>query len=223
MNKKKVVLELFAWTRSIWKEADKLWYEVHSLEFEEKFGCEMTMDILDFNPEDYDFIPDAIWASPPCTTYSVASLWRHRYGWKDLTDWHVKCDPKTESAKHWDKMVKKTIAVIEYYLKKNPNLVFFIENPRAMLRKMPFMLEFLERVNWVIQTVTYCQYWYAYMKPTDIFTNSKTWVPRPHCKNWDPCHISAPRWSRTWTQGVKWSELRAVIPPQLCKEVMQSI
>jgi site-specific DNA-cytosine methylase len=35
-------------------------------------------DILDFSIKDVPFIPDIIWASPPCTTYSIASCGKHR-------------------------------------------------------------------------------------------------------------------------------------------------
>ena len=46
-----------------------------------------------------------------------------------------------------------------------------------MLRNMEWMQEF-ERY-----TVWYCKYGDDRAKPTDIWTNSKTWKPRPMCKN----------------------------------------
>ena len=115
-----------------------------------------------------------------------------------------------EEAEKWDKLVLKTLEIIEYFKPK----YFFIENPRGILRKMPFM-ESIPR-----HTVTYCQYWDTRMKPTDIWTNSSSWTPRPMCKNWDSCHESAPRWSKTWTQGKKNAYERSIIPYQLCKEIL---
>ena len=54
------------------------------------------------------------------------------------------------------------------------------------------------------------------MKPTDIFTN----YPNPNfkqpCKNGDKCHQSAPRGSRTGTQGLSNSIIRSEIPKELC-------
>lgn len=74
------LLELFAGTRSVGKIAQKHWFNVKSLELLPQFWCELTMSILDFNPEDYpDIIPDAIWASPPCTTFSIAAISHHRH------------------------------------------------------------------------------------------------------------------------------------------------
>ena len=42
----------------------------------------------------------------------------------------------------------------------------------------------------------------------------------PMCKNGDPCHESAPRGSRTGTQGLKGSKERSVIPQKLCEHIV---
>lgn len=74
----------------------------------------------------------------------------------------------------------------------------------------------------VRHTVTYCQYGDTRMKPTDIWTNNKSWTPKPACKNGSPCHVAAPRGSRTGTQGLKGNYERSVIPKPLCEEVIES-
>ena len=71
-------------------------------------------------------------------------------------------------------------------------------------------------------TVTYCQYGDNRMKPTDIWTNIE-WTPRPVCKNGDKCHESAPRGSRTGTQGLKNAKDRSVVPKELCREILKSL
>ena len=70
------------------------------------------------------------------------------------------------------------------------------------------------------KTVTYCQYGDTRMKPTDIWTNCDNWIPKPTCKNGSPCHISAPRGSSTGTQGLKSAIERAIIPEELCEEIV---
>lgn len=72
-------------------------------------------------------------------------------------------------------------------------------------------------------TVTYCQYGDNRMKPTDIWTNCSEWKPKPMCKNGENCHESAPRGSKTGTQGIKGAKDRGVIPPALFYEIFEHI
>ena len=148
-----------------------------------------------------------IWASPPCTTFSVASIGKH---------WDMNRRPKTQDALMGLQILKKTIGIIEHYMQLNPNLIWYIENPRGMMRKIDVWGEILHIRN----TVTYCQYGDTRMKPTDIWTNNYQWQPRPACQNGMSCHISAPRGSRTGTQGLKGSYNRSQIPYELCKEIV---
>ena len=203
------LLELFAGSRSIGKAGEKLGYKAFSSDIEQFGGIDYIVDILNFDYKKVPFIPDVIWASPPCTGFSVASIGHHWTGGRGA---YI---PKTETAKLGIELVKKTIEIIEYYKSLNPNLIWYIENPRGLMRKMKFM-ESLPIRN----TVTYCQYGDDRMKPTDIWTNNENWKPRPMCHNGDPCHISAPRGSRTGTQGLKNNYERSKIPEELCYEVL---
>ena len=200
------VLELFAGSRSVGKVADKLGWEVFSSDFEAFEGIDYQIDILKFDVSKVPFKPDIIWASPPCTGFSVAAIGRN---WeKTETD----AIPKTDTARLGIELVKKTIEIIEHFQPQ----YFFIENPRGMLRKLEIVQRFKR------QGVTYCQYGDDRMKPTDIWTNSDKWIPRPMCKNGDSCHISAPRGSSTGTQGLANAYERSKIPEQLCLEILQS-
>jgi hypothetical protein len=146
--------------------------------------------------------PDFVWASPPCTAFSVASISHH---------WLPGGMPRTDSAKLSMRLVAHTRALIESL---NPRLGFVIENPRGMLRKLP-MLEEIPRV-----TVTYCQYGDDRMKPTDLWTNLP-WTPRPMCKNGAPCHEAAPRGARTGTQGRDGAVVRSMVPYALGAEIRE--
>lgn len=199
------VLELFAGSRSIGTAAESLGHTVFSSDINSFDGIDYPVDILDFDVTKVPFVPDMIWASPPCTTYSIAAISHHRDGQK----------PRTKFAKKSDEMIAKVHEIIKYFQDKNPNLVYYIENPRGMLRKMNFM-----SVHPIRHTVTYCQYGDSRMKPTDIWTNNEVWSPRPMCKNGSPCHTPAPRGSRTGTQGLKGNYERSKIPTELCLEVI---
>lgn len=200
------ILELFAGSRSVGNIAEKLGFTVFSSDIYEFEKIDYAIDILNFDFSKVPFVPDVIWASPPCTGFSVAALGHHWTGGKGA---YI---PATDTARLGIQIAKKTIEIIDHY---NPKY-FFIENPRGVLRKMDFMQRFKRH------TVTYCQYGDDRMKPTDIWTNSETWNPRPVCKNGDTCHVSAPRGSKTGTQGRKNAYERSRIPDQLCYEILKS-
>lgn len=207
--KKKKVLELFAGSRSIGKEAEKKGMRVFSSDIEQFGGIDYVVDILQFDYKKVPFVPDIIWASPPCTGFSVASIGTHWGGGRRAYK------PKTDTAKLGIALVQKTLEIIDYYSRLNPNLVYYIENPRGVLRK----LGLLDKVPFH-HTVSYCQYGDERMKPTDIWTNNPKWKPKKICKNGDACHVAAPRGSKTGTQGRNGAFERSKLPPRLCREVL---
>ena len=204
------VLELFAGSRSFSKVAEEMGMETFTTDIKDFDNIDYVVDILDFVPMKVPFEPDIIWASPPCTYFSVASIGKHWY--KDHT-------PKTEQAKLGVKIIKCTLDIIKYFKPK----YFFIENPRGKLRKLDVIKGYGRT------TVTYCQYGDKRMKPTDIWGNhiadwfdTDAWKPRPMCKNGMPCHEAAPRGSQTGTQGLKGNYERSIVPYELCKEILNS-
>lgn len=207
------VLELFAGERCIGKAFEKKGHEVYSIEWDKSHeNIDWYMDIGQITVQDIIDrfgVPDVIWASPDCSSYSVAAISRHRRREPDgnLT-------PISEYAKFCDEVNKNVMKLIDDLLEINPNLIYFIENPRGGMRKMNFIKDKPR------YTVSYCQYGDERMKPTDLWTNHSNPRFRPPCKNGDPCHTPAPRGSRTGTQGRKGSVQRALIPEQLCDHVV---
>ena len=206
------VLELFAGSRSIGKAAEELGYDVFSSDINDFDGVDYCIDILDFDINKVPFVPDIIWASPPCTSYSVAAISHHRPKSGNLSEFAIKSD----------KMVNKVLDIIKQL---NPRY-WYIENPRGMLRKQNFM------INIPKTTVWYCKYGDTRAKPTDIWTNNlrsllnpNGWQPRPECHNGNVnCHHeSAPRGSRTGTQALVGNYERSKIPHQLCVEILKSV
>lgn len=200
------ILELFAGSRSIGKAWEELWHQVFSSDIIDFGWIHYVCDIRNFDITKIPFVPDIIRASPPCTWFSVAAIGHNRTRWKGA---YI---PKSDTARLWIELVKKTLDIIDQLKPK----YWFIENPRGVLRKMPFM-EWLTR-----HTLTYCQYWDNRMKPTDIRTNNTNWRPKVACKNGMFCHVSAPRWSKTGTQWLKWAYERSKIPHELCLEIIKS-
>lgn len=205
------VLELFAGTGSISKAFKEKGHEIYSVEWDKSFlNITLYEDVNNLTKAKVlDLLggekPDVIWASPDCTTYSIAGISHHRkYE-------NGKLIPISEYAKFCDETNKHVLELIKELEPK----YWFIENPRGALRKMDFM-QGLPRY-----TVTYCQYGDTRMKPTDIWTNHPNPKFKLPCKNGDKCHVSAPRGSRTGTQGLKGKVERAVIPKQLCEYIVK--
>lgn len=204
MNKN--VLELFSGNESFSKEARKRGFNTFTVDLEEDFEPDLCKDVLELTLDDIPFRPDIIWASPPCKTFSVASI---HYHWKGGKCAYI---PKTEKCKKGLDLVNKTLSFIN---KLNPKF-WLIENPRGVLRKIGLMK------NLPKNTVTYCQYGHNRMKPTDLWNNIERWKPRPMCNKGDPCHKSAPRGSLNGVQGQK-RKNRSLVPPELCNEILDVI
>lgn len=204
------VLELFAGSRSIGKIAEERGHKVFSVDINNFENINLVKDILEVKKEDIIFKPDVIWASPPCTYFSVASIGHH---------WNIDNTPKTKEAVKGIEILNKTLEIISWY----PKAIFYIENPRG---KMRVKIKGIDR-----ETVTYCSYGDTRMKPTDIWSNnfydlfnSKGWKPRPMCFNGnEKCkHEAAPRGSKTGTQGIKGNYNRSKIPKELCLEIIKA-
>lgn len=205
------VLELFAGTRSIGKAFEKHGHKVYSIEWDKDFenidwyediGKITAQDIIDRFGH-----PDVIWASPDCTSFSIAAISHHRR--KNLETGNL--DPVSDYAKFCDNVDQHVLDLIRELKPK----YWFIENPRGGMRKMTWM-QGLPRY-----TVTYCQYGDTRMKPTDIWTNHPDPKFKPPCHNGEPCHEPAPRGSKTGTQGLKGSIERSRIPDKLCEHIVE--
>ena len=218
------VLELFAGTRSIGKAFEAHGHEVFSVEWDKDFeNIDLYADIGQITAQDIleKFgHPDVIWASPDCSTYSIAGIHNHRRQNPQTGE----LEPISDYAKFCDEVNRHVIQLIKELKPK----YYFIENPRGGMRKMPWMQD-LPRY-----TVTYCQYGDTRMKPTDIWTNHPNPCFKPPCKNGDACHVPSPRGStlrNAKKNGIHFVDVgstyalrnamdRARIPKQLCEHIV---
>jgi hypothetical protein len=207
-NKSIKILDLFAGACSL-KEALKDYdFDIFAVDIENRPGIDLVQDIEFLTPQQIPFVPDVIWASIPCTSYYIAAIFHHRNG----------IIPKTEFARKSDRLAVNTLKIIDHF--KCP---YIIENPRGMLRKMPFMKNRPRRTVW------YCQYGFNYAKPTDIWSNMHRsifcpdgFILRPECKNDNPAcnHERSPRGDKTsGLQGVKRGIYRSKVPEELIQEI----
>ena len=191
------LLELFSGTGSIGRAFEALGWEVISLDILP--GATIQSNIMTWNhtvfpPGHFDFI----WASPPCTEYSIA-----RTRAKKPRDFVLA-----------DSIVCAALDIIDYF---RPEL-WLLENPQTgYLKTRPIM----RNIPW--QDVTYCRYGYPYKKQTRLW-GIFPFQLRPICRKHDHCGnvvdgrhpASAQREHRGVRRSL--SELYS-IPPQLCDDI----
>ena len=206
-----LIFDFFAGTGSSTRAFEDAGDTVIRFELDKQFYADEHVDVFDLNAIElfrkYGR-PDFVWASPPCTAFSVASIGHH---W---TGGYQAYLPKTEQAKVNQDLVWKTRNLISGL---DPKFGYLIENPRGVLRKLPPVQGLTRR------TVTYCQYGDERMKPTDLWGDVPGWEPREMCKNGDDCHVSAPRGAKTGTQGLKGAAIRSMVPYELGLEIRKAI
>ena len=195
-------------------------HDVLTFDNELKLKPDICKDIFSTSIADFPENIDMLWASPPCTTFSVASISHYWLNGK----------PKNDKTLNGIAMLEKAIQLIVELKPK----YWFIENPRGMMRKI--IDESFKKYgisNYQRHTVSYCQYGAKIMKPTDIWTNCKEWVSKPICKPGSSCHERAGRGSKTGIQGIynyEWEKgrgssatARGVIPESLFEEILKAI
>ncbi len=196
------VLDLFAGLGGWSKPFRDRGHDVYRVELLSTLEAECHADILEWDASGLPWSPDLVLASPPCEGFSVMNIGRN---------WFHDGTPKTDTARLALALVARTLDIIE---RLTPQW-FVIENPRGKLRALPIMSH-LER-----RTVTYCHFGEQRMKPTDLW--SSRWPGQlalpPPCNNGDPCHVRAPRGSRTGTQGFGSYHEKSVIPYPLAMAV----
>lgn len=207
-----IVLDLYSGTGSATCAFADAGHTVVRVELDTQHEAEIHASVMDLTPERVieicGGVPDFIWASPPCTAFSVASIGHH---W---TGGYRAYEPKTEQARASLALVAHTVALIQSLA---PARGWVMENPRGVLRKLPVVAG-LPRV-----TVTYCQYGDDRMKPTDLWGVVDGWTPLPMCKNGASCHESAPRGAKTGTQGRKGAVDRSRVPYGLSEAICKAV
>lgn len=182
----------------------------------ERINPDMQTDISELSAEDLPD-PDFVWASPPCTTFSMASV---RWYWDKMDGEYVptKDDKeKAERARQHLNLVLHTLSLID---EADPEY-WFMENPRALLRSLLKQKKNIEPSG----TVTYCQFGDTKMKPTDLWGDHPDGFEYRSCSNGDRCHVSASR--GTTHQGTQRSDIDAVergrIPDELARHVFDAV
>lgn len=164
----KRLLELFCGTKSVGSVFEEAGYEVISLDYEKKFNATHIEDILTWDYKQYppDYF-DVIWASPDCTTWSLATGGKYRV----KNEIYGRNNENQEKATFGNNMILRVIDILKYF-----NAKWFIENPKGLLIHFPPFQDFLKEVNGYNTLVFYANYnnW-GFPKPTHIWASVPLW------------------------------------------------
>ena len=166
----------------------------------------LTWDYANIYPRGYF---DFVWASPPCTEYSIART-------------TAKTPRNLELA---DSLVAKVLEIVAYY-----NCPFAMENPQTGLLKGR---EVVANLQWT--DTSYCKYGYPYKKATRIWHDLGDFLQlRPLCCKREPCKhlLDSGKHPKTAQRGPRRGgnsddrcslhELHS-IPPALCSDIAESV
>ncbi|GEM_PF-682347 len=214
------VLELFAGSQSFTNVAKELGYETFTNDIADLQGIDYVVDIMNFEVNRVPFIPNVIWASPDCATWSKAAGKIH-FDSKKLI-------PKTAKAAKAFDIIDKTIEIIFHFLKLNRELKYYIENPEGKMQKYLQAGTLFGKIPRLV-VIDQCQYGREFKKTTHIFTNDFDWKPKQRCPGLPICthtgNIKNARSGMKTSLGkianLRYYE-RAKIPYQLCFEILSN-
>ena len=200
-------MEIFAGTKSFSKVAKLRGHNTWTTDYNPDCGHDLVANILEeetqkiiidkINNDKIDFV----WMSPVCTGWSLAA---------GNTHWTAYRMPKTETAENSIKMMMFCRLIQDLCIKKKK--YFLIENPMG---RSTWIMD-----NQYLNRIWYCQYGDTRAKPTNIWTNLPNFVSKVcYNGNKDCHHESAPRGSKTGTQGLKGNKERSIVPQEFCEYV----
>lgn len=171
----------------------------------------MEADMMHLLPQHLplDRSPDVVWASPPCTAHSTASLGHH---WSVTEHGHM---PETEDAAYLTALALRTA----WFIRQLDPDWWFMENPRGKMRKVLPVRP--------AGTIWYCQYGHEAAKPTDLWGNHPSSFEYRGCGP-DPIDCDHERAERGSTNAGTQEQgrdpvLRSIVPEGVSRAVLKAV
>ena len=157
--------ELFSGCGRVSQEFCERRWRIRSVDNDPKSSRTDGVDFLKLTFDNVGpLLPDCIWMSPPCFTYSNLSGGTHR----SATDEDYE---KTPEARLHNTFLTRMAFIMRFVLKHKPHAIFIIENPVGALSKMPLMQQIVQDFDLHRAQVHYCALGRDDKKPTYLWTN----------------------------------------------------
>ena len=150
--------------------AERKW-RVRSVDNSLRSHATDRLDVMKFELKDIGFVPDFIWASPPCFTYSIMAGGKHRSAAGAGGGGEFE---KTKEARQHNHIFAKMAKLLHDAKALNPHVIVVIENPVGLMYKMPLMAELEKSLGLYKTPVDYCAFGRCDKKPTHLWTNVRT-------------------------------------------------
>jgi len=137
---------------------------VESVDNDVESNATIVQDVTKIDPRrDFQRVPDFIWASPPCQTYSRLAGGKHR----SLSD-----PDRSATAREHDLHFTKLMEICHWAKEKHPHMILVVENPVGLMKSMPLMQRLQEDfgLNDPVE-VNYCAFGREERKATNLWTN----------------------------------------------------
>lgn len=157
-------LELFSGCSIVSQEFARMRFRVRSIDIDLSSNASDKVDIMKLTFDNIGNVPDVIWASPPCRTYSNLAGGTHNNPKAGEYE-------KTEVGRLHAQWLAQLIAFLRWTKEHNENFIVVIENPVGLLSKMPLMQEMVQKFKLKMCTVHYCAFGRDDKKPTHLWTN----------------------------------------------------
>ena len=174
--------------------ARRLGFETITLDNDPKMSPAILVDILSWDYESSRWgVFDFVHASIPC---------------QELSQCHTRSERNLDHAR---KIASRTREIIEYFLKRNARLLFFVENPSTSLLCREAAVQ-----GWMYNDASYCCYGFPYRKNTRFWHN----LPALALQTCSPEHCFWLSKGHPLSCQHAPPDMRAKIPACLCLDIL---
>jgi len=158
------MLEFFAGEATVSEAFNRHSFRTRSIDNDPNSRATDRVDFMNLKWENVGTLPDVIWISTPCFTYSYLGAGKHRCPKEDQF-------ARTPQAHQQDKYLARILWFLTWVISKKDHMIVVFENPVGLLSEMPMMRQIIQKLSMRRVKVHYCAFGRKDKKPTNLWTN----------------------------------------------------